>query len=277
MSERVVAPDVSDKSLAELMDLTGRVALVTGGSRGIGLAIASRLAEAGAHVVLADIAEDRAAEAAAALNARGRSASHAVLDVTSTDSVNTCFNTVAADLGAIDILINNAGLLPATPHIKDMDDDLWDKVYDVNVKGVMRCSRAAAPHLIASTFGGVVVNLSSTSAFRIPNPGTSPYTTSKHAVDGINKMLALELGQLGVRVNAVAPTAVESPGLRELRTATAQRAVPLGNTTAFSEMLPLGRIALEDDVARGVLFLVSDMAALITGTTLAIDAGSMIR
>jgi NAD(P)-dependent dehydrogenase (short-subunit alcohol dehydrogenase family) len=277
MSERVIAPDVTGKSLAELMDLTGRVALITGGSRGIGLAIASRLAEAGAHVVLADVAEKRAAEAAAALKAQGRRASYAALDVTSTASVNKCIETVAAQLGALDILINNAGLLPATPHIKDMDDDLWDRVYEVNVKGVMRCSRAATPHLIASKFGGVVINLSSTSAFRIPNPGTSPYTTSKHAVDGINKMLALELGQLGVRVNAVAPTAVESPGLKELRAATAHRAAPLGNTAVFSEMLPLGRIAVEDDVARGVLFLVSDMAVLITGTTLAIDAGSMIR
>jgi NAD(P)-dependent dehydrogenase (short-subunit alcohol dehydrogenase family) len=275
--DRVIAPDVSDRSLGQLYDLAGRVAVVTGGSRGIGLATAARLAEAGAHVVLADVVIERAEEAAAALAARGLNALALAVDVRSSESVDALFAGAAQRLGGVDILVNNAGLLPPTPHVEEMDDELWARVYEVNVNGVMRCARAAIPQLVRSRFGGCIVNLSSTSAFRISNPGISPYASSKHAVDGINKALALELGPRGVRVNAVAPTVVESPGLAELRAATAGRKAPLGNANAFAAMLPLGRIAVEDDVARAILFLASDMAKLITGTTLAVDAGSMVR
>ncbi|HVW34748.1 MAG TPA: SDR family NAD(P)-dependent oxidoreductase [Acidimicrobiia bacterium] len=271
----MVAPDVSGRSIAELVDLSGRVVLVTGGGRGIGLAIAARLAEAGAAVAVGDVDADGAGAAARALKRFGGPTLAVTLDVTSTGSVREAMAAVTAELGGLDVLVNNAGIYPPAL-VADMPDDQWSWVLEVNTTGAMRCSREAIPHLRRSR-AGVICNVSSTAAFRISNPGIGAYVASKHALDGLTKALALELGGEGVRVVAVAPTMVETEGIAELRAAAAARGSKLGDPAAFAASLPLGRPNVPDDVARVVLFLVSDLAAMVTGSSVAVDGGSLIR
>lgn len=272
----MIAPDHSSRRLDDLYSLTGRIALVTGAARGIGQSIAARLAEAGATVVIADINAALAAETAAELEAGGATATALALDVTDHLAVGIIVDQVHAAYDRIDILVNNAGLLGSSAPVTELDDDLFDRVMRVNVKGAINCSRAVAPVMIAAQ-SGVIVNIASTASYRVPNPGTLTYTTSKHALNAVTKVLAVELGQHGIRVLDIAPTMVDTPGIAELRAASAansETAPKLGDPSAFAG-LPLGRNAVPDDVARVVAFAVSDAAALMTGCTLAVDAGSM--
>jgi NAD(P)-dependent dehydrogenase (short-subunit alcohol dehydrogenase family) len=200
------------------------------------------------------------------------------LDVTSVESVERAVATVTAELGDIDILVNNAGLLGGPAAVADIDDALFDRVLEVNVRGAVNCARTVSTAMRTAGRPGVIVNIASTASFRVPNPGTLVYTTSKHALNAVTKVLAVELGPHGIRVLDIAPTMVETPGIAELRARSAAAAggtVKLGNADAFAS-LPLGRSAVPDDVARVVAFVVSDAAALMTGSTVAVDAGSIV-
>jgi NAD(P)-dependent dehydrogenase (short-subunit alcohol dehydrogenase family) len=276
------APNVSDRSLLDLFSLKGRVALVTGGARGIGEAICRRLQEAGAAVALADIDLQAAQATAAALAASGGRVEAFAIDVTDRASVDSCFQAVNASFGQVNILVNNAGILSFPSSFIDVDPEVWERTMAVNVTGVLNCSRVFARRLIDAGEGGVIFNLASTASFRVPNPGTIVYTTSKHAVHAVTKTMALELGPHGIRVLDVAPAVVETPGLAALREFSAARAaadpsaVRLGAKEALAA-LPLGRGNDPDDVARVVVFAVSDLAVMMTGSTLVVDAGSMIR
>ena len=275
------APDVSGRSLEDLYRLDGRVALVTGGARGIGEAVARRLAEAGAPVVIGDFRIDHAEETAASIRAAGASAIAVALDVTDEGSIREGLDEAVARVGPIDILINNAGVMPPPAMLVDIDTDEWDRVFAVNVTGLVKVSREVARRMIDARNGGVIVNLASTASYRVPNPGTLTYTASKHAVNAVTKAMAVELGPHGIRVLDVAPTMVETPGIAELREAAAAQAAAagrparIGQTDAFAS-LPLGRNNVPDDVARVIVFMVSDLAVMLTGSTIAIDAGSMV-
>ena len=278
----MAAPDLTDRSLSELFSLRGRIALVTGGARGIGEAVANRLAEAGATVAIGDLDLEIVRATAARLSTPDRRVEGFLLDVTDQDSVDGCFSNVATRLGPVDILVNNAGLLPAPASFLEMDQNAWNRTMAVNVSGILNCSRVVARALIARGSPGVILNIASTASFRVSNPGTIVYTTSKHAVNALTKTMALELGGYGIRVLDVAPTMVETPGIEELRLSSAAKAaedgvtVKLGVASAFAT-LPLGRPNVPDDVARVVTFGVSDLAIMMTGSTLVVDAGSMIR
>jgi NAD(P)-dependent dehydrogenase (short-subunit alcohol dehydrogenase family) len=274
----MAVPDLTDRPLSELFSLTGRVALVTGGARGIGESVANRLAV----VAIGDRDVEAVRATAARLSTSNRRVEGFQLDVTDQDVVDACFTDVATTLGPVDILVNNAGLLGAPASFLDMDQSAWDRTMAVNVSGILNCSRVMARALIARQSPGVIFNIASTASFRVPNPGTIIYTTSKHAVNALTKTMALELGQHGIRVLDVAPTMVETPGIEELRLSSAAKAaedgvaVQLGAASAFAA-LPLGRANVPDDVARVVAFGVSDLAIMMTGSTLVVDAGSMIR
>jgi NAD(P)-dependent dehydrogenase (short-subunit alcohol dehydrogenase family) len=277
----MAAPDVSSRSLEDLMSLQGRVALVTGGGRGIGKAIAARLVEAGATVALGDMDLDGTKAAAEEISAAGGRAIALELDVTSEDSARAAVAAVLGELGSLDILINNAGLMPPPSPLAEVEDEEFERVMGVNVSGVLRMTRAVAPAMIEQG-RGVILNLASTASYRVPNPGTIVYTTSKHAVNAITKTTALELGPHGIRVLDVAPTMVDTPGIRELREISAERAAAKGETVALGRPeafagLPLGRNNVPDDVARVAVFCVSDLATMMTGCSVPIDAGSMIR
>ncbi len=262
--------DVSGHTLAQLVSLAGRSCVVTGGARGLGKAIAQRLLEAGANVLIADL-EDAVGEAAAA-ELSGRfdgTCLYRHTDVTDPDAVTALGDHAAQQFGRVDVWVNNAGIFPFVP-LEQMDADTWDRVMAVNTRGVMLGAREAARHMTAG--GGAIINIASTAGFRGVSPGLSAYVASKHAVRGLTRQLALELAPHAIRVLGVAPTYCVTEG--NLLAAQEMGGTKVtGADIAAMVSTPLGRVGVPDDVARAVLFCASDMAMFMTGSTLLVDAG----
>jgi NAD(P)-dependent dehydrogenase (short-subunit alcohol dehydrogenase family) len=267
-------PDLSARSLAELTSLQGKRAVVTGGARGLGLAIARRLVEAGADVLLGDLdeaaakaaADDLASAFAATVEAMG-------IDVAEAGSVAALASQAVATLGGIDVWVNNAGIYPSRPLMQMTDDD-WDRVLDINLRGTFIGCREAARRMVAAGQGGVIVNVASVAGLGGRGAGVSAYVASKHGIVGLTKQLALELVGEGIRVLAVAPTIILTPGVE---TAMGARALAEDATVAKLIAGPTGRAGLPDDVARVVLFCASDLAGFMTGATLPVDGGETAR
>ncbi len=266
--------DVSDHTIADLISLSGRVAVVTGGAVGIGRGIAERLAEAGADVLVGDLDLAGAEKLAAALIERyGHRSVGVGLDVSNAASVAACADRAVAEFGHIDVWVNNAGIYPSKP-LLEMTDELWDRVLDVNLRGTFVGAREAARRMIDAGRPGVIVNIASTAGFRGFGGGVAHYVSSKHGVVGLTKALAAELGVHGIRVLGVAPTLIETPGIEANRAAF--QAAGMGDMLEqLAAREPLGRAGVPDDVARVVLFCASDLATLMTGSTLLVDAGDL--
>ena len=237
--------------------LDGKVALVTGGSRGIGAAISRELAKAGAKVALnyraGEEAADEVAEDIGGLAVRA--------DVSKPEEVQALIEHVEGELGDIDALVNNAGVTRDTL-IARMTDDDWQTVIDTNLRGTFNTSRAVSRKMLRRRAGSIV-NLSSVVGVH-GNPGQANYAASKAGIIGLTKALARELGSRGVRVNAIAPGYISTELTDVLNDE--QRGLILQNT-------PLGRLGEPEDVARAVRFLCSDEAAFITGEVLLVDGG----
>ena len=260
--------DVSKSSLADLLRLEGRVAVVTGGARGIGYATACRLLEAGARVVVADVDVGTAREAAARL---GEDALAAHVDVADEASVRTLAGTAVDTWGSLDIWVSNAGIYPPTP-LLSLGVEEWDRMLDINLRGAFLGAREAARAMIPLGRGGVIVTIASTAAYRADGPGVAHYVASKFGVRGLTQSLAVELGAHGIRVLAIAPTVTLTPGLEEQRDAFEQAGFALDD---LGPKLPLGRVAVPDDIARVVVFCASGLSLLMTGSTLLVDAGEL--
>lgn len=269
-------PDVSSRPITELISLAGRTAVVTGGGRGLGKAIAQRLAEAGANVVIGDIDADLARNAAADLAATYPErviGTH--MDVTDTASLSDTANLACTQFGGIDIWVNNAGIFPCVP-LQEMDETVWDQVFAVNTRGTYAGARIAANHMIEAGRGGVIVNVVSTAGFKGVAPGLAAYVSSKHAVRGLTKQMALELAPHAIRVLGVAPTFCVTEGNL---LATAASGIDIEQAAQNIQAMltsKLGRVGMPDDVARVALFCASDMALFMTGSTLLVDAGETI-
>ena len=265
-------PDISERPLGELVSLTGRHAVVTGGSMGIGYAIARRLAEAGASVLIGDIA-DAEQPARRIADEFGATVIGSHLDVSDAASIAACAEHAERQLGGLDIWVNNAGIYPSKPFLELTEHD-WDRVHDVNLRGSFIGARESAARMVRSGHGGVILNLASTAGIRAGGPGLAHYSASKQAVIGLTKSLAVELGPHDIRVLAIAPTLVETPG-----TAAGQEAFRKAGLAdiiaAHGQRLPLGRLAVPDDIARVALFCVSDLAMFMTGSTVLADGGDV--
>lgn len=272
-------PDVSSASIAELLSLRGRRAVVTGGAQGLGRAIAARLAEAGADVLIVDLNEELAKAAAAELAAQyGVTVIGTRADVSETASVVAAADLAVRELGGLDIWVNNAGLFPNAP-VLDMPDEMWDRVFAVNARGVFLGSREAARRMAADGSGGVIVNIISTAGFQVAFPGMAAYVSSKHAARGLTKSLAVDLAPLGVRVLGVAPSFVPTEGNIAAAQAATEQAAAAGIEIPPLDVMTqsrIGRLGTPDDIARVVLFAASDLSIVMTGSTLLADAGESL-
>jgi len=269
--------DVSDLSLLRLISLKDRVAVVTGAAKGIGLAVCRRFAEAGAHLVLADIDLTAAQDAAAALSKEfGIRAEAVSADVQDEASVVALADNAVKRFGGIDIWVNNAGIFPGRATL-DLSLEEWERVQGINLRGTFLGSREAARHMTKAGKGGVIINMASVAGFR-GRPGLAAYSSSKHGVIGLTKSLAIEFGPSNIRVLGIAPTGVMTPGVSaRLMVAAGEEMERIKSMEAqMAKSMPLGRLGVSDDVARVALFCASDMSMLMTGATIPVDAGAML-
>ncbi len=243
------------------MTVKDRVAIVSGGSRGIGQAIAELFAEKGAKVIIWDVL-DAGTDVAKSITDKGQSAEFMKVSITEKEAVEQAVKNVVEKYGTIDILINNAGITRDKTLLK-MSDEEWDSVINVNLSGIFYCTRAVAPIMKEKGYGRII-SASSTTGLR-GNYGQTNYAATKAGVIGMTKTWALELGRYGITVNAIAPGYTQTP---------MTDAIPDNLKEMAKHSIPVGFLAEPKDLAVGYLFLASDEARFVTGICLPIDGGA---
>jgi len=251
--------------------LDGKVAIVTGAAMGMGAATAILFAEAGAKVVVADFNEEKGAATVAEIEAAGGSAFFVKVDISKADQVKALVAATVEKYGRLDVAVNNAAITPDNAPAAEFDEDYWDRLMSIDLKGTALCLKYELQQLIAQGDGGSIVNISSVSGFR-PQPGNIAYVSAKHAVVGMTKVAAVENGAANIRVNSVAPGAIDTPMIRGALE-------EIGTTEAeFAPQLSLlGRFGQPREVAQASLWLASDQSSYVTGTTIHVDAGYTAR
>jgi 3-oxoacyl-[acyl-carrier protein] reductase len=241
--------------------MKGRVGLITGGTRGIGKAIAEGLAKKGVNLVVAGRNLTAANEVAGSLSATGARVMGMKLDVSKSEEVENVFEEIRKEFGRLDILINNAGITKDGLLMR-MKEDAWDSVMDINLKGVFLCSREAIKDMAKQRFGRIV-NISSVAAF-MGNPGQANYSASKAGIVGFTKTVAREYAGRGITVNAVAPGFIET-AMTDI--------LPEDIKEDMKKLIPLGRFGTAEDVANAVIYLVSPDSGYITGQVIHVNGG----
>jgi 2-dehydro-3-deoxy-L-rhamnonate dehydrogenase (NAD+) len=251
-----------ERSRIVFLELPEKVAIVTGAARGIGFAIAKRLSQAGARVVVADIDEESAEAAVRRLREGGVEAVEAVADVTKPEEVGAMVERAIDAFGKLDVLVNNAGITGRDSSLSKITDQDWERVLKLNLTATFYCCRAAIPR-IREQRSGAVVNVASISG-KEGNPNMIPYSVSKAGVICLTKALAREVIHDGVRVNCVAPAVIETPLLDQLQPEAIEY---------MTSKVPMGRMGRAEEVAAVVHFLASDDASFVTGQCYDVSGG----
>jgi len=243
------------------LELTGKVALVTGAAQGIGKVVALLFAQNGADLVISDINLQKAEETAKEIESIGRKAMAIKVDVANFDDVNRMTHAVIERFGHIDILINNAGITRDKLILRMTEED-WDAVLNINLKGTFNCTKAVVRHM-AKQRSGKIVNIASVVG-EMGNAGQANYAASKAGVIGFTKTIAREFAQRGINVNAIAPGYIQTP---------MTDALPEKVKEELKRLIPMERLGQPEDVARAVLFFVSEASSYITGLVLNVNGG----
>jgi 2-dehydro-3-deoxy-D-gluconate 5-dehydrogenase len=258
--------------IAQCFDMRGKTAIVTGAALGIGQAIARRLADAGAAVVIADINLEAAQATASEIVGRERLALAVRADASRVEDAQATVQQAVERFGRVDILVNNAGIFPFAPAL-ELTEAQWDRVLDLNLKGAFFFAQAAAKQMVAQGTAGAIVNIASIDGMH-PTGYLAHYDASKGGLVMVTKSLAKELGPRGIRVNAIAPGGIQTPGVAA---ATAGQQTSSGSeTTDAIAQIPLGRIGQPDEIATVALFLAGPAASYMTGSVVVVDGGYLL-
>lgn len=261
------------KPINDLLNLSGKSAIVTGGAKGIGYGIAHRLAEAGAQVLIADMDEDAAASTAKELSSKGWSASASIVDVSSEDDVKRMVSECQDKYGSVDILVNNAGIYPPVP-VSHMTEEQFERVMHVNLRSTFLATKYASEAMKKSG-GGKIINITSIDALHPSMIGLAHYDASKHGMWGFTKNSALELAEHKIWVNAIAPGGITTPGVAAMSQGATKEQMEQ-SIKIFMAKIPMHRFGEPDEIGKAALFLASDMSSYMTGTQIVVDGGVLL-
>jgi len=264
--------ETANKKLSELISLSGKCAIITGGAQGLGAAIAHRFAQAGASVMIIDLNEEKSQHVVSAiLSSGGKAACHRA-DITQLEEIQLSIQKTLSTFGRIDILVNNAGIYPPTPG--EISPEVWNRIMSLNLNSVFYFSQETARWMKENSVPGSIINISSIAGIKGVKESI-PYSTSKAAVLMMTKSMALELAPYHIRVNAIAPGAIQTEGLVEMMKLmdTMKTEVSVAD---YLGKLPLKRMAHPDEIARPALFLASELASYMTGSTIVCDGGFLL-
>ena len=252
--------------------LEGKTAIVTGAAMGMGEATARLFAEAGANVVVADFNEEKGRAAAESIAAdTGAKVIFVNVDVSDSAQVQAMVARTVEEFGELNVAVNNAALTPDNGLASEFDEDYWDRLMSVDLKGAALCQKYELQQMISQGRGGSIINISSVSGFR-PQPGNIAYVAAKHGVIGMTKVAAMENGEHNIRVNSVAPGAIDTPMLRG-----ALEEFGLDEEAYAPQLSLLNRFGQPREIAEATLWLASDASSYLTGTTIHADAGYVGR
>jgi 2-deoxy-D-gluconate 3-dehydrogenase len=260
------------KKNSELINLNGKVAIVTGGAMGIGYGIVYRLCEAGASVVVADMNEQAGNDTVQKLKSQNYECVFIKTNMSVETDIQAMINFVVEKFGRLDILVNNAGIYPFVP-LMQADKEIFEKVIHTNLLGCMLSMKYAGEQFIKQGNGGKIINITSVDALHPSSVGLAIYDSSKHGLWGLTKNAALELSQYNIQVNAIAPGGINTPGAG----AGTHKTKEIEEVSQkFLQKIPMKRMGEPDDIGKVALFLASDMSSYITGTQIVVDGGVLL-